>query len=153
MIRAFLIALLGAIIGGALVWILQGHTFQLIPGNMSYADLAATMLGAAGILLTALGLVIGILGLWGYAQFRTTVENAAVEHVKTSVAEGDLKLLVTNVSETFIAGELDKGRLRKILEDRIDEVLVQGPAARAREEAPLAANEEEFEEGSDDDQP
>lgn len=149
MIRTVGIATLGGVFGALALWLFQGHSFQISPVGMSYSDLAATMLGAAGVLLTALGLVIGVLALWGYSQFRVMIETAAVEHVKKSVAEGDLRELVTSSSVAFIDAELDQGRLRKILEDRLDVILLKGPAAREKEDT---STDTIFDEGMEDDQ-
>ena len=150
MVRTVGIATLGGICGALGIWLFQGHSLQISPVGMSYSDLAATMLGAAGVLLTALGLVIGALALWGYSQFRVMIETAAVEHVKNSVADGDLRQLVTSASVAFIDAELDQGRLRKILEDRLDLILLKGPSAREKEDA---SPDTVFEEGIEDDQP
>jgi H+/Cl- antiporter ClcA len=133
--RLIVAAIIGGLIGAFAVWMGQGHSLKLVPGEMSYADLAATMLGAAGIILTTLGLVIGILALWGYSQFKNMVERSAIAHVTRSVADGDLKKLVTQTSVDYIKADLDAGELRKIFEERLDKILVQGPEDRASEEA------------------
>lgn len=135
MLRLIFAATLGGAVGALVLWLFQGHSIKLVPASMSYADLAATMLGAAGLLLAALGLVIGVFALWGYSQFRKMVETSAIDHVTQSVAEGDLKELVTKSSVDYIKAELDTGGLRKIFEDRLDEIMVRGPAARASEES------------------
>lgn len=61
---------LGAIIGGAMVWIGQAGSFSLRPVGMSYADLAATLLSAVGVIVAIFGGVLALAALWGFNQLK-----------------------------------------------------------------------------------
>lgn len=115
------------------MWLLQTGSLRLSPAGMQYADLAAVMLGAVAVLLTILGVFLAIFAIWGYSQFRSIVEGAAVRHASNSIREGELKDLVEESSVEFMRSSFENGRLRRILEDRVDQIILRGPEERNRE--------------------
>ena len=76
--RSALIGFIGAIIGGLIVWIGQAGRFELRPVGMSYADLAATLLSAVGVIVAIFGGVLALAALWGFNQLKRDAVAAAV---------------------------------------------------------------------------
>jgi hypothetical protein len=64
-------------------------TLRLIPEvNVTYQDLAATLLSAVGIIIAVFGAVLGVLGLRGYNNIREEAVKNAEEHIKKSLLDG-----------------------------------------------------------------
>lgn len=128
-------ALAGGFLGAALLWIFQGHSFRLIPGEMSYADLSAVMLSAVSVLVTILGVVVAILAIWGYSHFKGIAEDSARGHVSSEMENGKLKEHLESTVTSFLQTSIDSGQLRALLEARVDNILISGPSQRANESA------------------
>jgi len=88
---------------------------------MSYAELAAVMLAAATLMITALGVMIAVIALVGRRQ---------IKNDSHTIAEG-----TANARIKDILGEDGKPSdlLRSILIERVDEILLNGPKIRAGE--------------------
>jgi phosphate/sulfate permease len=128
-------AAVGGLIGAGLLWLFQGNSLRLVPGNMSYAELSAIILSAVSVLVTILGVVVAILAIWGYSHFKNIAENSAKSHVAAEMEDGSLrKHLESSVTE-FMQREFDSGKLRSMLEARVDQILISGPSQRAHESA------------------
>jgi hypothetical protein len=114
---------------------------------MSYADMAALMLGAVGVLVTVLGVFMAILALWGYSQFKVAASSAALQHVKSELEEGQLRDELKKLLVQEVIKQMDDGKLRKILEERADRFLISGPSIRANEDDndnPMGDEEKEY---------
>lgn len=127
--------LVGGFLGAALLWIFQGHSFRLIPGEMSYADLSAVMLSAVSVLVTILGVVVAIVAIWGYTHFKGIAEDAARNHVNSEMENGKLKEHLEVIVTAFLQQGFDSGQLRALLEAKVDQILISGPSQRANESA------------------
>lgn len=115
--------------------------------TMSYADMAALMLGAVGVLVTVLGVFMAILALWGYSQFKVAASNAALDHVKSELEEGQLRDELNKLLVQEVIKQMDDGKLRRILEERADRFLISGPSIRANEDDndnPMGDEEKEY---------
>ena len=121
--------------GGALVWLFQAGSFNLHPAGMTYADFAATLLGGVAVLLTILGLFIALLAIWGLAGFRSVTQSAAKDHLDRQLKEGELKQHIEKLVGDFLASDLRAGKLRELVEERVDYVIFHGAADRAEEES------------------
>lgn len=103
---------------GAMIVVSTLFSIDFKPGNteevsVTYADLAAIVLTAVAVLVAVMGVGMAILAFWGYTSLKTAVVKAAEDQLKQ---------------------ELRSGTLRKVLEDRVDEVVFRGAEDRAAEE-------------------
>jgi hypothetical protein len=69
-----------------LSWVLQADV------NVTYQDLAATLLGAAGLVLAALAMFLAVLTFFGYGQMKREASKSAIKEVQASIAAEDGKL-------------------------------------------------------------
>lgn len=81
------VALAGGACGGLLVWITQGHTLAIVPGNISYSDLIAVLLTGVGLLLSVIGLAVAIIAIYGYQHFKKTAEAVATDRANAIALE------------------------------------------------------------------
>jgi len=132
--RGLVFGIIGGVLGAIGVLLVQGQPFHLVPVGMSYADLAATLLGASGVLIAIIGVFIAGLAVWGFTAFRSITKNSARAHVDQQLRDGALRSHVELVVTNFLTKEFDGGTLRRLFEDRLDEILVTAPAERARED-------------------
>jgi len=104
---------------------------------MSYAELAATLLASVAVLLAILGFFIAVLAVLGLSQFRGMVRKAATDtakdHIDERLLEGDLKEHFENTAASFLNTQFKSGTLRRLIEERIDQVVYGGSAQRAEE--------------------
>ncbi|WP_119254561.1 hypothetical protein [Shinella zoogloeoides] len=115
--------------------------------TMSYADLAAIMLGAVSVIVTVLGVGIAVLALWGYAQFKQSAAKAAHDHVDDELKAGVLRDQISHLIVAEVTKQMDDGKLRKIMEERVDRQRMLGASQRAAEQASDLIGDEEKEYG------
>lgn len=125
---------------------------RISPGSksdtvISYADLAALMLSAVSVIVTVLGVGIAVLALWGYAQFKQSAAAAAHDHVDDELKNGELRKLVADLMVAEVTRQMDDGKLRKIMEDRVDRQTMLGASQRAAEQENDTIGDEEKEYG------
>jgi hypothetical protein len=113
--------------------------------EMSYADMAAIMLGAVSVIVTVLGVFIAILALWGYSQFKKSAMRAAAHHVSNALESGSLRTEVERLIISEVVSQLDGGKLEKIMEDRVNRALFSGAQRRTRsDDDPIGDEEKEY---------
>lgn len=124
-LKVFLAALGGATVGvgGALLW--QTGSVHLRPLDMSYSDLAATLLGATAVLLAVLGFFIAVAALLGWTQFRDLTKRAAADaarsHLNDSMGvDGDLRSHLEKMAADFLDARFNSKPFQKLVYDRID---------------------------------
>ena len=127
-------ALAGVIIVIALLFRLQVRPSSTENLTMSYADLAAVMLGAVAVIVTVLGVFIAILAIYGYSQFRSMATAAASNHVANDLKDGKLRTEIEKMVGKYLSDELSSGNLRKMIERRVDGIVYSGAEDRAEEE-------------------
>lgn len=100
-----------AVIGGATVWLAQGHSLKILPEDISYADLIAVLLTAVSLIVGIFGVVMAILAIWGYSHFKLVVteasdktarevaEQIAKEHVSQDLADGKTRQFISQLVE------------------------------------------------------
>jgi uncharacterized protein YacL len=124
---------LGGVVGGCLVWVLQGHTLSLSPAGMTFADLSAVLLTAVSLIVALIGTAIALVALWGFTQFRKIVEDrthAAVLEMTPALLVSELrvgeprKVLVNLVAEFFANEEQQPGVARAWNEERQEKLAV-----------------------------
>ncbi|WP_395944464.1 hypothetical protein [Brevundimonas sp.] len=131
MIKSLAIGAGSALVTAVVILVFQGVGFRLSPVGMSYADLAATLLSAAAVLLTIIGIFIAALAIWGFAAFRSVAKSAAKGHVSAQIRNGDLRTHIESLVKSYLGDELASGDLRLEFERRLDEVILQSAARRA----------------------
>ncbi len=141
--------IIGAAIGGFVAAmtsvILQRWRFHLYPLGLTYAELAATLLAAAALILAALGFFIAVLAVFGLSQFRGLVKRSATDsarsHVNARLQDGDLHKQVEEVLSSYLDRQFEAGKLRALIERRVDYVIYSGVKDRAS--SPEEENREE----------
>lgn len=103
-LKLALTILASAVIGGAVVWLLQGYTLRIQPADMSYSDFVAIILSAISALVAVFGLGLALFTIWGVSQFRKGVEAKIVE-----------------ITPVFLAREFESGGSRQILDNLVVE--------------------------------
>jgi lipopolysaccharide export LptBFGC system permease protein LptF len=98
---------------------------------MSYTDFITVMLTAVTVVITILAIFIAILALWGYSQFQKMTEAASAKHLETQLLDGPFAAKVEATIIKHVSEQLEKGELRKLLADRIDQILLNDAAKRA----------------------
>jgi hypothetical protein len=127
-----LFAFLGSIIGAAFAFFMA--TGNLVADEISYADLAAIMLGAVTLILTVLGLAVAIAAIYGYREFMKRTRTVAAEkaeevavsaavlhvqkHIETSLEAG-LEEFVTERVRTIATQLLTPENLRQLIIEQI----------------------------------
>jgi hypothetical protein len=83
---------LSAAVGAGLMWLFQGHSLEVLPSKMSYADFVAVLLTALSALVAILALIFAIFALWGWAQFRKGVE-AKINEITPAFLAQELQMM------------------------------------------------------------
>lgn len=113
----------------------QGETAQLAKGAMEYADYVSIMLTSVSVILAVLALLIGLLALWGYSQFKDMTQKASQQHLETMLKDGWLKEKFESLIIKHISEQLKEGELREIIVERVDRVILTDADTRAKDEA------------------
>lgn len=135
MVRTFLVAALAGALAAVVVLLIQGQAFHLTPVGMTYADLAATLLAAAGVLLTVIGIFIAALAIWGFTAFRAMTKNSAKAHVSSQLRQGELRNHVETVVKEFLAQQIAAGELKSQIEETLETIVLKSAGQRAQDEA------------------
>lgn len=106
-------SVLGGFVGGVVVWLVQGNTFYLMPQSMSYSDLVAVLLTAVSLIVAIFGVVMAILAIWGYRNFKNVVRNASLTRAE-------------EVVKTMVTEDLRSGGARAMIEARVADFLDNG---------------------------
>jgi hypothetical protein len=134
--KVIVTSLIGGVVGGlAIAAIFVGvHSVwprRLMPNDMPYQDLAAVLLTSVAVIVTVLGVSMAILAVWGYASFERIAKKAARDYVKSDLKNGKLKqqveiLAVETMTRYMDEAMGDQGKLRLMLEARLDRALLAG---------------------------
>lgn len=130
-LRSAGIGFLGAVIGGAIVWIGQAGSFTLRPVGMSYADLAATLLSAVGVIVAIFGGVLALAALWGFNQLKrdaiAAAENAGSTEIREQIENGAIRDYIRGEIERLTAEEVNSERMDQRIKERVDAVTFGRP--------------------------
>jgi hypothetical protein len=129
----------------------QSGKLYLVPAG-SYQDLAAIMLGAVGVIVTIFGVVLAIAAFWGFDQMKKeairsaclqavpAATDAALEHLKEQVGNGDVRHFILGEVERLMTEELNSPRMAKRIEVRVDQIVL----GNDEEDRVLEYNEEDL---------
>lgn len=130
--RYVCVAFLGAITGGAVVWLGQTGSFRLRPVDMSYADLAATLLTAVGVIVAIFGGVLALAAIWGFSQLKQdairAAESAGHKEVREQIENGSVRDYIKGEVERLADEEFKSERMDKRINQRVDAVAFGRPA-------------------------
>lgn len=126
--RSAWIGFLGAIVGGTIVWVGQTGSFNLQPGGMSYSDLAATLLAAAGLLVAIIGVALALAAFWGFRQLKKDAIRAAqaagVVEIKDQITKGDIRDSIISAAHAAgsaeIKDQITSGDIRDFIKREIE---------------------------------
>lgn len=112
-IASLMYVILGGLVGGGLVWVLQGHSLRVLPESISYPDLIAVLLSGVSLLVAILGAGIAFFAIWGYTQFKKIVEKRTHDSVieltpallLNELREGQSRKVLINIVADFFANE------------------------------------------------
>jgi len=118
----------GAIAGGVVVWIGQAGSFHLWPVDMSYADLAATLLAAVGVIVAIFGGVLALAAIWGFNQLKrdaiSAAQAAGASEIREQIENGTIRDYIISAAQAAGASEIreqiENGTIRDYIRDEIE---------------------------------
>lgn len=121
----------GAIVGGIVVWVSQTGSFHLQPVGMSYAELAATLLTAVGVIVAIFGGVLALAAVWGFNQLKRDAIGAAhaagSAEIKDHIKSGDIRDFIKGEIERLADEEFKSPRMNERINSRVDAVAFGQP--------------------------
>jgi hypothetical protein len=127
MIKTFLSTLLGAVLGGAGVELIQRMYFTHSSFDMSYSDLAATILAATAVILAVLGFFIAVAALLGWAEFRgltkKAAETAAKDRIDERLDNGDIRAHFEELTDKFLKSKFESKSFQELVLRRVDNMV------------------------------
>jgi hypothetical protein len=123
------IGFLGAVVGGLTVW-LAGR-LDLQPIGMTYADLAAVLLTAVGVIVAIFGGVLALAAIWGFNQLKRdaigAAENAGSTEIREQIENGAMRDYIRGEIERLSDEEFKSARMDKRINSRVDAVAFGRP--------------------------
>lgn len=130
-LRSAIIGFSGAVVGGVTVWIGQVGSFHLEPVGMSYADLAATLLTAVGVIVAIFGGILALAAIWGFNQLKrdavTAAENAGSTEIREQIENGALREYIKGEIGRLTVEEINSDRMEQRIKERVDAVTFGRP--------------------------
>jgi|GEM_PF-3255914 len=109
-----------------------------MPVGMSYADLAAVLLGAVGVIVAIFGGVLAIAAFWGFAQMKaeavSAASTAALQELREQIENGALRTYILDEIERLIDTEFKSKRMDGRIQSRVDKIVLGGPEDRLLED-------------------
>ena len=131
-VRSAIVGFLGAFVGGVVVWLGQAGSFHLRPVGMTYAELAATLLTAVGVIVAIFGGVLALAAIWGFNQLKrdaiAAAENAGSTEIREQVENGPLRDYIKGEIERLTVEEVNSDRMEQRIKQRVDAVTFGRPA-------------------------
>ncbi len=132
-LRTVGIAFTSAFVGGAVVWIGQSGSLRLTPAEMSYPDLAATLLAAVGVIVAIFGGILAILAIWGFNQMKDDAVRAAAlsgaAEVRAQIEKGPILDFIKAEIARLTDDEFKSERMNQRINERVDAVAFGRPEA------------------------
>ncbi|TXC69602.1 hypothetical protein FSB78_00470 [Sphingomonas ginsenosidivorax] len=99
--------------------------------DMSYADLAATLLSAVGVIVAIFGGILAIAALWGFNQLKrdaiTAAETAGSSEVREQIENGAIREYIKGEIERLTVEEVNSERMDQRIKRRVDAVTFGRP--------------------------
>jgi hypothetical protein len=125
-LRSAGIGLGGGLIGGAVVWLGQNWQFQLSPVGMTYADLAAVLLSAVGVIVAIFGGILALAAIWGFNQLKrdaiSAAENAGSAEIREQIENGTIRDYIQGEVGRLADEEFNSHRMDQRINSRVDAV-------------------------------
>lgn len=119
---------IGGVMGGFGGLILLSLLGGLTPNGVTFQDLAAVLLTAVAVIVTALGVAFGLAAFWGFAELKRSAvaaaEAEAVREVKEQIENGSIRQYIRDA----IKNEIDSNEMERRIRRRVDEVALGNPA-------------------------
>ena len=119
-------AFLGAIIGGALVWLCSTRELHVLPLNVSYDDLSAVALTAVTVILAVYGLAAAFAALYGYREFmkRSSATAARIAKMEaTPAAIAEVQEYLRTQAEPFLKAQAESVAVRVITPEALRDLI------------------------------
>lgn len=130
-LRSAAVGFAGAVVGGIIVYVGQAGSFHLRPVGMSYADLAATLLSAVGVIVAIFGGVLALAALWGFNQLKrdaiAAAETAGSIEIREQIENGAIREYIRDEIERLTVEEVNSERMDQRIKQRVDAVTFGRP--------------------------
>lgn len=98
---------------------------------MSYADLAATLLSAVGVIVAIFGGVLALAAIWGFNQLKrdavAAAENAGSTEIREQIENGALREYIKGEIGRLTVEEINSDRMEQRIKERVDAVTFGRP--------------------------
>lgn len=126
-------ALGGGIVGGGIVWLSQTGNLHLQSVEMSYADLAAILLTAVGVIVAIFAGVLALAAFWGFNQLKrdaiSAAETSSLKEVREQIENGPVRNYIIGEIERLADEEFKSERMNMRIIRRVDAVTFGRPDA------------------------
>lgn len=116
----------GGLVGGGIVWAAQAGELRLTPVGMSYADLAAVLLSAVGVIIAVFGGVLAIAAVWGFNQLKrdaiSAAEKAGASEIREQIENGTVRDYIKGEVGRLADEEFNSKRMDDRINRRVDAV-------------------------------
>lgn len=116
----------GGLVGGAIVWLGQTGEFHLTPSGMTYADLAAVLLSAVGVLVAIFGGILALAAFWGFNQLKrdaiSAAEKAGAGEIREQIENGTVRDYIQGEVGRLADEEFNSQRMDQRIKRRVDAV-------------------------------
>ncbi|MFG1306019.1 hypothetical protein V5F34_18010 [Xanthobacter autotrophicus] len=92
---------------------------------MSYGDFSAVVLGAAALIVTVIGVFVGVLAVWGYTQMLGAARQAAEAYVESEL-EGDLGAKILSQTDKHLEQSIMSGAAKSLIESKLSSRTFEG---------------------------
>ncbi len=131
-----LASFLGAILGAAFIAFLS--TGGIKANGITYADLAAILLSAVGVIVAIFGGVLAIAAFWGFEQMKLeavrTATNAALAETREQIENGSIRRYILEEVETRISEIVASPDFDRRVRARVDQIVLGRPDDRLLED-------------------
>lgn len=132
--KTALIAGGSAIAGALFTSYAQTGRLYIIPGNISYPDLAAILLSAVGVIVAIFGGVLAIAAFWGFEQMKREAvrgaTQAALDELKEQIENGKAKDYILDEIKRLTDAEFASRRMDRRIQERVDKIAMGGSEDR-----------------------
>ncbi|WP_077145465.1 hypothetical protein [Sphingopyxis sp. KK2] len=126
-------AFVGASMGGVIVWFGQAGSFRITPEGMDYADLAAILLTAVGVIVAIFAGVLALAAIWGFNQLKrdavAAAEVAGSTEIREQIENGTIKDYIAAEVGRLADEEFKSERMDQRIKNRVDAVAFGRPDA------------------------